>query len=653
MDFEMRKLIIATAALLAACTAVPVEQIVPAKPEILPGETLFSCTIPQTRVALGDKVSGGYKAIWQKGDELMVYSESGSTLGSAALLSGDGSQTAVFSIPKAIEAGTKVRLVYGQNSVPEEQSKVYADDASFIGFAETDGLVTVQQDATPATLVHKTSIIRVNVGSSELAGAKVSSVILRSEGAALSSSGKDYIRLTLQDSLLLSATPQQVVFTALPADLAGKEVILAFNIKPKSGGSFTLPVSYNGQALQAGTVNSFNLPALSESQCASWYEPHDRRVKEVPTYAYGDANTFLIQCKNGETYTGATYDPDPAIPGSVAISVKARGDILKVTNPKGSSFEWGTFGTDNRLYTMRTIGYSASGVDPSKYSISYDGEHTVTVTNDGAYAGTPVLLMKKNGKVLWAWSFWNVAADGTRFGAIKIGDYNVANMEIGQATTKYATWAANNDPVQRTVHRYQYGRPWPVFYNTVVTLHFPDNSQEGNIPVIWGPATLDELIQNPFALVANKTPGVDLSPYCSDNSLSKAWGACGIETGKKAVFDPCPKGYRVCDKGVYNYLVSAGKTFETDKNYAGFYESSTGNLFLRAIYFQAKTREASGKLQITGSESTTVTWSNYSAGPNTVSAAAMVLQTSAVSFSNSQHKAVCAAVRCMVDEENR
>ena len=653
MDTEMKRIIIAAClAALSACTAALPEKAGEQSEARLSGETLFSCTMPKTRVTLGDKNSEGYKLFWEKGDELMVYDEAGATLGTAVLVSGQGSSTATFSIPKAIEKGTKVRLVYGSTNVAEEQSKIYHTDYSFATMAESDGLVTVQEGASDAVFKYRTSVIRVNVASSELAGAKIASVILRCEGAELSSSGKDYVRLTLQDSLVLSSTPQQLVFSALPADLTGKEVLLAFRVKPTSGSGFNLPISYNGRALQAGTVNSFEIPALSEDLCSPWYEPHDIRMKEVPTFAYGEANTFLIQCKNGEIYKGATYDPDPDIPGSVAISIKARGDILKVTNPKGATFEWGTFG-EGKIYTMRTIGYAESGVDPTKYSFSYDGNYTVTVTNDAAFAGTPILVMKKGGKTLWAWSFWNVAADGTRFGSVKIGDFNVANMDIGQATTQFATWSANADPVQRTVHRYQYGRPWPVFYNQVVTLHFPDNTQEGNIPVIWGPVTLEEFMQNPVGIIANKTPGTELSPYCSDNSLAKAWGACGNETGIKAVFDPCPKGYRVCDRAVYQYLVGVKKSFETNANYPGFYDITSGSLFLRCLYFFARTKEAAGKLQMDGATGTTITWSNFSAGPNTNSASALVLKPSEVAFSAAQQKAVCAPVRCMVDELNR
>lgn len=649
----MRKTVLAAALLaLAACSTGPVGQTFDNTVSGPAGGTSFCCTIPGTKVVLGNKSADGYKVFWEKGDELMVYAEDGSTLGTAVLVSGQGSSVGTFSIPRAIEAGTKVRLVYGQNSVSEEQSKIYPVDYSFPTMAESEGLVTVQEGTSPAVFKYSTSVIRVNVGSTALAGAKVSSVILRCEGAALSSTGKDYVRLTLQDSLVLSPTPQQMVFSAVPADLSGKEVILAFRVKPTDGSGYVIPVSYEGKALQAGTVNSFEIPALSDELCAPWYEPHDIRLKEIPTYAYGEANTFLIQCKNGETYTGADYNPDPDIPGSVAISIKARGDILKVTNPKGATFEWGSFG-DGKIYTMRTIGYAASGVDPTGYSFSYDGDYTVTVTNDGAFAGTPILLMKKDGKTLWAWSFWNVAADGTRFGSVKIGDYNVANMDIGQATTRYATWAANADPVQRTVHRYQYGRPWPVFYNQVVTLHFPDNTQEGNIPAIWGPVTFEEFMQNPVGIIANKTPGTELSPYCSDNTLAKAWGACGNETGIKAVFDPCPKGYRVCDRAVYQHLASAPKTFESNSNYPGFYDSNSGNLFLRCLYFFARTKEANGKLQMDGATGTTITWSNFSAGPNTNSASALVIQASAVSVSSAQQKGVCAPVRCMVDELNR
>lgn len=649
MDIEMKRLVLISVSLaLAACAVTP-----DPRPVTSDGETIFTCSLPQdAKASLGERTADGYDVYWSEGDQITVYSEGGDYLGIAGLVSGAGDPVAVFSIPKAIKSGTKVRLVYGDPAMEEEQIKANCFDKSFITMSEPEGLVTVEAGSSnPAQFVHKTSVIRVNVASTAMKGAKVASVIIRSEGAKLSSSGKDYVRLTLQDSLILDTTPKEIIFSCLPADLAGKEVLIAFRLKGKDG-SFTLPVSFSGRELKANTVNTFNFDDLSEERCASWYEPHDKRGMETPTFAYGDANTYLIQCKNGATYTGAEYTPDDAIPSSVSISIKARGDILQVSNPQGATFEWAKL-QNGSVYSMRTIGYSASAVIPTKYSIEYDGGLSVKVTNDAAFAGSPVLLMKKDGRTLWAWTFWNIAADGTKFGTVDIAGAKVANMDIGQATTQFSAWAANADPVYRTVNRYQYGRPMPVFFNTVLSLDYPDGSSAGNIPVLWGPVSLNTLLENPVGLIASQTPGVDMSPYCSDNSMAKAWGGCGTDTGRKAVFDPCPKGYRIMDRSVVTSLVSAGKTFESNANYPGFYHTESGCMFLRSGYYTQKTVDKSGKLQIGGSQSVSLIWSNYCAGPNTASGTALVLQASSVSVSSAQPKAVCAPVRCQIDEENR
>lgn len=649
MDIEMRKLFLIPVVLTAAACAVSPDT----QPELPDGETIFTCALPQdVKASLGPKMTDGYYVNWSDADQITVCTESGDYLGTASLVSGAGENVAVFSFPKEIKTGTRVRLKYGDATIEEEQTKANCDDRSFATASEPEGPVTVEAgSANPVQFVHKMSVIRINVASTAMEGAKVASVAIRSEGAALSSSGKDYVRLTLLDSLTLGTTPKEIIFSCLPADLTGKEVLIAFRLKGKNG-SFTLPVSFNGRELKANTVNSFNFDDLSEDRCADWYEPHDKRGMEVPTFAYGDANTYFIQCKNGSTYTGAAYTPDESIPSSVDISIKARGDILKVSNPRGATFEWAVL-QNGSVYSMRTIGYSASAVEPAKYSFSYDGGLSVKVTNDAAFAGSPILLMKKNGRTLWAWTFWNIAADGTRFATVDIAGAKVANMDIGQATTQFAAWAANSDPVYRTVNRYQYGRPIPVFFNTVLSLDYPDGSSAGNIPVMWGPVSFDTLLGNPVGLIANQTPNVDMSPYCSDNSMAKAWGGCGAETGKKSVFDPCPKGYRIVDRKVMTALASEGKTFETNANYPGFYHTGTGCLFLRSGYYTQKTVDKSGKLQIGGSQSTSLIWSNYCAGPNTASGTALVIQGSAVSVSSAQQKAVCAPVRCQIDEENR
>lgn len=617
------------------------------------GETVFQCTLGgTTKMSMGEKIGSQFKALWDTGDHLSIFSESGENLGAAVLVSGAGTNTGVFSLPEKIADGTKVTAVYGDLNIPQEQNRPAASDRSLVTKAMS-ALVEVREGASePFTMSHAVSFVRVNIASTAFAGASLGSIIFRCPGARLNSMGGDYVRMNLTQPMTLNEAAQDCFLSVLPAELTGKDVYVAFSLTTAGGANYTIPVRFKGRSLEADKVNSFIFDNLSVDDCVEWFEPRDTRLMEVPTYAYGEANTFLIQCKSGQTYTGAEYIPDDAIPGEVSVSIKARGDFLSVIDPKGAEFEWARIGNTGTIYTMRTIGYS-NGVDPTAYDIDYDGAYNVKVTCTGAFAGSPILLMKKDGKVLWSWTFWNIAADGTKFGEINEGGYRLANMDLGQATTQLATWAANNDPVYRTMFLYQYGRHIPVFTNTVITLNFPDNSQTGNIPAIWGPVTVAELISNPVGLVCNQTTGVELIPYCVDNSMAKAWGGCGATTGKKAVFDPCPKGWRVADKVALQAVKNAIRTFESATNYPGAYDGE-GNFFSRSIYYQAKTTvNSAGKTVIQGSQSNTVLWSNYCAGPNTNSAYAILIGSSSIGEANSANKANCASVRCQVDEDNR
>ena len=114
-------------------------------------------------------------------------------------------------------------------------------------------------------------------------------------------------------------------------------------------------------------------------------------------YAYGDANTYLIQFKD-DTYSGATLNPDPEIPASVTIDYRLRGDMFGAPVPDNVTFEWlEGYNNSNPSWGKYTMDRSLIW-NCDKYSISVDAEnYKVTVTNTGAHAGAPILLMKKDG----------------------------------------------------------------------------------------------------------------------------------------------------------------------------------------------------------------------------------------------------------------
>lgn len=661
----MKKYLFAIALSAAAACAkeIPGDDIVSSlvSPE---GTTIFTGGFDATKVTVGEQEGQVLKMLWAEGDALTVKDVSGSTtLGTATLVSGAGENFGVFEMPGTIADGTTLKILYTKNGSTIEQDLATTSSNMAVRAPAQCNDAVVSGGAVNFALKYNVAVSKVSVKADvSLDGALLNGIVFRSEGANLNKLGTDYVKLTYSDTPALSSTtPLVLYFTTKAADLSGKETILAFLLS-KDGESYTLPVSFTGTKMSNGTATCFTVSALSDSMCSKWYEPHDTRLMETPTYAYGEANTFFIQCKNGSTYTGATYTPDSSIPDEVAISIKARGDITKVSNPKGASFEFATKSDGKTVYTMRTTSYSASAVVPSKYTISYDGKYTVTVKNTGAFAGSPILLMKKDGKTLWSWTFWNIAADGTKVKDITYGGYTMLNMDLGQATTQFDTWYANsNDPIQRSVNRYQFGRHMPVFFESAMSLdgiEYGGAVQAGNIPAQGGPVTLASLIENPIGLIVDPSASnKDWVPYCSDNSMAKAWGGCGTTTGTKAVFDPCPKGYRVPDQAALNAAALAATSHVTtsNKNYA--YDSD-GNAFINGGFFAAKTQVptsglTANKICVSAQTTTTIFWTNYSASAITNVSPAKVLNSSAWSNSASQPKSAGGIIRCQKDDANR
>ncbi|MBR0299089.1 MAG: hypothetical protein IJQ93_02085 [Bacteroidales bacterium] len=646
--------------------------------DITIGETIFTGRLASTKTSLGEKEGSSYKILWEDGDELSIAdAESGDFLGTATLTSGIGENDGVFSFPGTIANGTEVTLTYEGSAIAAEQSKA-SSDRSFKGAATATA--TVNDGAADFTMVQTSAVIRVNVASTDLAGATLNAVIFRSESADLNVDGGDYVRVALTDTPELNSTAQEIVFAVKAADLSGQEIDIAFELT-SSGEDFTLPVGFKGKQLATDSVNSFNFSNLSETQCVPWYEPHDTRLMPSPGYAYGEANCYFIQCK-GTTYTGATYTANDAIPNKVSIDFRARGDFRKVTAPKDVSFTFMKLGATDAstgtgtgaVYTMRTVGYTTGSIIPSRFTIGSIGEnYKVTVSNWGAYAGAPVMLMVKDGTVLWAWSFWNIAADGTSIEPVQITDKSpikIITMDIGQASREGALWDANSDILYRTAYKYQWGRPIPVFWNSVTTLDIP-GVQEGNIPAVVGPLSIEESIKHPASLiVASTSSGQTLNDWLSEPDAD-LWGNNDSSTlnatGTKTIFDPCPKGYRICDRNTLSNLVRSFATDWTKISGTGYffhtcnYPTGGSDCWSRNGCYNGTTNTSSSKTGIGGFAAAATGdksgwwWTNMCQGDSDEKPSAYVAADNAAPTFNDnwQYKSWAASVRCQVDEYNR
>ena len=478
-----------------------------------------------------------------------------------------------------------------------------------------------------------------------------------------------------QPVALTSGAVQNIYLNILPVDFTGKELWVIVELQNQDGSSLTIPTKQKDLKFVAGQTTKIDLSGLNTSMngAGDWYVASETRYLAGNGVAYGDANTYFIQCKNGTTYTGATYTPNPDIPDEVKIDIRARGNFYNAVDPRGATFEWVT-NAAGVVYTCRTAGYD-SVISPDGYEFSYDGNYTVTVKNVSALAGSPILLMKKDGKTLWAWTFWNIAADGTKVEAYDLCGYKVAPMEIGISSTQYDTWTANKkgtnpDVIYRTANYYQWGRPMPVFWTSYWTLtggHDGSNpvTSEQCMAILSDPLTIAQSLENPVGLILNPVDATDQANWCSEPN-NKFWGSTSGDLEKegiKSIYDPCPKGWRVPD-AIWATRIGEEYPDANSIEYvdnAGYPGVKIGGVqFVCCGYGNGKT-STNGRLATMGggengsasASSHGLFWTNVSG--NTQGNALYVRSSASKAAPRraTYNKSVSAPVRCVVDTDNR
>jgi len=402
------------------------------------------------------------------------------------------------------------------------------------------------------------SSLALKFSSSEYAGYDVKSIIAYNSATKTRLFGGDV------NQKIASSELTARFFGIEPADYTGTSIWYLFNME-KDGKKVALPVAGAGFNVPASTEVQQDLGVIAESRnAAPWYYPvEDTRSKCSLGYVFGEANTYLIQCK-GSVYSG-TVDPDPNIPEEVVIDYRVRGDLFTAPSPEGATFEWMQGYSNSGAWGMYT-GDRSKITNGTNYSMTVDTDkYTVTVKNTGAHAQAPILLMKKDGVVLWAWTFWNIAADGTRLEAVPFGGVQLANLDLGQVSTQQEKITAKLTDLRRTTFYYQWGRPIPTFWQASLGASFGQGDSRNHktgarYPVYdKGATTVLDALQHPAQFIINPCSAygvatADLGSWISGGAdvAKDLWGGKGPkETGEKTIFDPCPKGWRVAETKAY------------------------------------------------------------------------------------------------------
>ncbi len=446
---------------------------------------------------------------------------------------------------------------------------------------------TFKFELTPVTAVAE---VKIGTSMAEYAGAKISKVSLQNSEVILGGGfnidassavtlqpvdgkGTTSVAVNITTPEALSSTAQTVYVSLLPADFTGKDLNILLSGTDAAGEPLTITLKTSDVKFEAGKTTTLDFSDIKAEDVVveAWYCNTDTRYLAGLGYAYGQANTFFIQCKNG-VYNGGIFTENPEISDEVVIDYRIRGNRANITDdmiPDNVTFEWMTKSNGETIYTPYPLSEKGNTtgaiVDATTYTITPDPEnYQVTVKNTGSYGGAPILLMKKNGKILWAWSFWNVAADGavasdpdTKIASVKVGNYEFAPMDLGQPTTADA-WSANTaEYMFRMNLLYQWGRPFPIFWTNFWYIDgFPANTDK-RVPSVEGPLSLAQSLST-VAMIINTPENQSMQNWSSENNTD-LWGTSDPEKdGEKSIYDPCPKGWRVATMPAIKALIASG-----------------------------------------------------------------------------------------------
>ena len=427
--------------------------------------------------------------------------------------------------------------------------------------------------------------------------------------------GSNEVVLSVQPTVLLSAEPSTFYILGTPGH-ASKE--------------FTVYATINGKEIELAkkTINPKGISVSAKSELSL------SQTEEVANDGYEDlssvesANTYLIS-KAGKYKFNAQLKGNGVIPASLS-SVVASKEIA----PKSALVLWyNTLQTSNNWVDASPVDVSsvALGADgyvrfstpeafvPGNAVIAVFAEEGVTY--DSITADENKII--NNATLLWSWTIWaadgydpeatSVNADGNVFmdrnlGAVISGVGSAGNYEPAYAVGNYYQWG-RKDPFPSIADYCNY---WPCenintligtpTYTPIVALRVNGQSAAKNVDnQVWGYKTKEDgsfnkdltwhsiernsigapslsnsvfsgyAVEHPYVYILNSTyPDGGYYPWITtnDQSYRAFWG--GSES-KKTLFDPCPTGWRVCNKAeAESFMQTVSSTATLASNLVGY-----------------------------------------------------------------------------------
>ena len=436
-----------------------------------------------------------------------------------------------------------------------------------------------------------------------------------SDGSLTLTSGTPEISLHFNEAAELSATPVNAYMTITPGH-AGK--------------TFSVYATVNGIETKLGSkkVPASGLPAGVKAALSFEVGDNTTGHEYTDLSANGTANCYLVtspgfyKFKADVKGNGAVPSQLESVAGETAIA------------PKSALVLWyNTLQKSNNWVDESPVYLSSVSLDSDGYIRFYTPDVFVpgnvviaAFAEEGvAYENITVDENKciNNATLLWSWTIWAadgyapestaVNADGKVFmdrnlGALISGVGSTGNYEPAYAVGNYYQWG-RKDPFPSIADYCNY---WPCEYaNTligtptytpIVALRVNGQSAAKNVDnQVWGYRTKDDgsfnidsswhtiernsiaapsssnsvfagyAVEHPYVYILNSTyPDGGYYPWITtnDQSYRAFWG--GSES-KKTLFDPCPTGWRVCNKAeAESFMQTVSSTATLASNLLGY-----------------------------------------------------------------------------------
>lgn len=543
---------------------------------------LVGTAAQQSKVSLGELNETYYPLLWNADDKIKIWSEekSGGIAGEAASVKeGDAAKNvAAFITDNAVDVKASQNIVitypasltYASGTVTGEVAAVQhqksADNSSHLGnsaFAvATAALEAGKNGGVAFTLEHKTAFVKLVLSTTEYASLNLKSAKLYcpgealagtvslnvSEGTLSSSSTSDCVGVVLDSPSAFSRT-QEVYFTAIPADLTGKECYVIVTMEDGSK-TVTIPAKINGGKLVGGRLAIINLSDISSATNAcDWYEPVETRDL-LDAWAYGAQNSYFIE----QTVSGGAKSV-------LEFEVKARGDFTKVRKP----VYYGLYSGASEMSTRKLIwlpgsvtGYEAQPTN----TVSSTGTVTIYSYNQ-AQTGhwATVAIYDENYKILWSYMIMKYnTGDEPKDVAYPGTDIVLLDRNLG--STYSNALAEEKKTFDNAGAFFQWGRKDPFmwsnsnisdrYYNVVVTSDVDINTAIENPGILYAYTSASK---GDWQMKEHRT---DL--WGGVNNTSNWYDPAGV--GHKTIYDPCPAGYRVPDARVLKEVEDKAERWE-------------------------------------------------------------------------------------------